>query len=102
MSPRISFSSANSEYYARIMYNYPAGYEGYFPNNGGYDTQPSTIYFTNFNIPIPLSPVEFTSLLQEQRSVLEWVTATEKNNYLFTVEKSSGEGFFAIGNVKGA
>jgi hypothetical protein len=34
--------------------------------------------------------------------VLEWVTATEKNNYLFTVEKNSGEGFFAIGNVNGA
>lgn len=105
MSPRISFSSANSEYYARIMYNYPAGYEGYFPNNGGYDTQPSTIYFTNFNIPIPLSPVEFTSFTARSMSrgvVLEWVTATEKNNYLFTVEKNSGEGFFAIGNVKGA
>jgi len=34
-------SNGNNSYTAYVFINYPAGYTGYFPNGGGFDTQPA-------------------------------------------------------------
>lgn len=37
-------SNGNNSYTAYVFMNYPAGYSGYFPNGGGFDTQPGVCY----------------------------------------------------------
>lgn len=91
--------------YADLVYNYPAGYSGHYPNGGGYETIPSVIYHSRVDIPIPLSPVElisFTATSLTDGIMLEWTTATESNNHIFIIERNSGEGFAEIGSVAGS
>lgn len=105
MSPRIYSDLPFFHHYAQIIYNYPKDYTGHFPNGQGYETQPSVIWFNKVDIPIPLSPVEFTAFTAESNRngvVLRWATATEQNNHIFIVEKKNGNGFYEIGSVKGA
>lgn len=37
-------SNGNNSYTAYVFINYPAGYTGYFPNGGGFETQPAVCY----------------------------------------------------------
>jgi hypothetical protein len=105
MSSRIYTAIPFYHHYADIIYNYPTGYDGHFPNGQGIDNQPSTIYFNQIDILIPLSPVEFTSFSAERvidGVQLSWATASENNNNIFIVERNSGKGYTEIGSVKGA
>ncbi|MFM7016892.1 MAG: T9SS type A sorting domain-containing protein, partial [Bacteroidota bacterium] len=53
--------------------------------------------------PLPIELLSFTGSAHEKFNLLEWVTATEKNNDYFTVEKSSDAlSFQWVGVVKGA
>ena len=53
--------------------------------------------------PLPIELLSFTGTLHEKYNLLEWITATEKNNDFFTLQRSfDGITFEAIGNVKGA
>lgn len=52
--------------------------------------------------PLPVELVEFTAQAFEKTNVLKWVTASERINDRFVVEKSSdGKQFSKIGEVKG-
>lgn len=106
LSPVISYNPDHYSFNAHLIYNYPAGYSGHFPNGQGLDTQPNTVYYVNFDIPIPLSPVEFSEFNAESGSgynLLTWTTASEKNNMQFVIErKSRVSDFLNIGIVKGS
>ena len=53
--------------------------------------------------PLPIELLSFTGTLHEKYNLLEWITATEKNNDFFTLQRSfDGVTFETIGNVKGA
>ncbi len=53
--------------------------------------------------PLPIELLSFNGTLHEKYNLLEWVTATEKNNDYFTVQRSfDGITFENIGTVKGA
>jgi len=105
MSTTIHFEPGLFRFTSDLIYNYPAGYEGSYPNGGLYDTRPSVIYHSKFDIPIPLSPVElisFTATPLTEGIKLEWTTATESNNHIFIIERNSGDGFAEIGSVAGS
>jgi len=67
---------------------------------GGLTTQPVTFVIgTN---PLPVELVAFTAQSQERNAVLNWKTASEKNNDHFVVERSvNGRTFVAVGTVRG-
>ncbi len=105
LSGTINFQPGFFRFRADVIYNYPAGYSGHFPNNGGHETMPSVIYHTVVDIPIPLSPVElvsFTATPLTDGIRLDWQTATESNNHIFIVERNTGSGFAEIGSVAGS
>jgi hypothetical protein len=53
--------------------------------------------------PLPIELLSFTGSLHEKYNLLEWVTATEKNNDFFTLQRSYDGMFFeTIGTIKGA
>ena len=53
--------------------------------------------------PLPIELLSFTGTIHEKNNILEWMTATEKNNDFFTVQRSfDGITFESIGTVKGA
>ena len=57
----------------------------------------------NCLVPTPVELTSFTAKKQAKTSVLNWETATEINNELFTIEHSmDGRNFTAIEEVKGA
>jgi len=105
MAGMINFQPGFFRFNADLVYNYPAGYSGHYPNGGGYENMPSVIYHSRVDIPIPLSPVElisFTATSLTDGIMLEWTTATESNNHIFIIERNSGEGFAEIGSVAGS
>ncbi len=105
MAGMINFQPGFFRFSADLVYNYPAGYSGHYPNGGGYETMPSVIYHSRVDIPIPLSPVElisFTATSLTDGIMLEWTTVTESNNHIFIIERNSGEGFAEIGSVAGS
>lgn len=52
--------------------------------------------------PVPVELTSFTANTDENKIILSWETATEKNNAGFDIERSSDKkNFYAIGNVKG-
>ena len=53
--------------------------------------------------PLPIELVYFTGELLDTKVKLSWQTATERNNYLFDVERSAdGENFKSIGTISGS
>ncbi|MBL7814643.1 MAG: T9SS type A sorting domain-containing protein [Saprospiraceae bacterium] len=53
--------------------------------------------------PVPIELLSFIAKPMEKKILLEWQTATERNNDNFTIEKSlTGEKWETIGTVKGA
>lgn len=75
----------------------------------------NTVSVPNFNIyntawtlssitsPLPVELLYFDATKKEHSVVLNWSTATEINNQLFVVERSTnGKDFYSIGNVPGA
>lgn len=105
MASMINFANGSFSFNADIIFNYPAGYEGHFPNGGVYGSMPSVIYHSRVDIPIPLSPVEllsFTASAMVDGVKLEWTTATESNNHIFIIERNNGSGFAEIGSVAGS
>jgi hypothetical protein len=53
--------------------------------------------------PLPVELLSFTATPQENFNLLEWTTASEKDNDFFTLEKSfDGISFEIIGTIKGA
>ncbi len=53
--------------------------------------------------PLPIELLSFNGTAHEKYNLLEWMTATEKNNDYFTLEQSrDGISFQSIGTVKGA
>ncbi len=51
---------------------------------------------------IPVELTSFTATANNNNVVLNWATATEKNNQGFEIQRSNGNGFTTIGFVKGA
>lgn len=106
LSPVISYNPDRFGFNAHLIYNYPSGYSGHFPNGQGLESAPNTVYYVNIDIPIPLSPVEFSSFTAESDAgynLLKWTTASEKNNMQFVIErKSTVSEFSGIGVVKGS
>lgn len=105
MASMVNFANGSFSFNADIIFNYPAGYEGHFPNGGVYGSMPSVIYHSRVDIPIPLSPVEllsFTASAMVDGVKLEWTTATESNNHIFIIERNNGSGFAEIGSVAGS
>jgi hypothetical protein len=55
------------------------------------------------NVSLPVELLNFTGRLKEEQVHLNWVTASEKNNDFFEVQRSlDARSFEAIGKVKGA
>ena len=53
--------------------------------------------------PLPIQLISFEGSAGDNKIVLNWKTASEKNNEYFTIERNSdGSGFEAIGRIKGA
>lgn len=53
--------------------------------------------------PLPIELLEFKGQLQEDKVKLSWITASEKNNDFFTIERSlDGVNFTELGKVDGA
>ena len=53
--------------------------------------------------PLPIELLSFSGAIHEKYNLLEWLTATEKNNDYFTIQRSfDGVIFETIGTVKGA
>jgi hypothetical protein len=58
---------------------------------------------TTFFNTLPVKLISFTAKIVENNGILNWATATEKNNDRFEVERSiDGVNFTVIGTVKGA
>lgn len=56
--------------------------------------------FTNVQVPLPVTLLNFTALHQNGRNILEWKVATEKNVAYYEVERSAnGTSFENIGKV---
>lgn len=64
MAPSL-YDEGNTLSRPHVMYNYPAGYTGYFPNGEGLDVQPSVIYTTriDFTITPPVTPTWQTDVM---------------------------------------
>ncbi|MDJ1497853.1 T9SS type A sorting domain-containing protein [Cytophagaceae bacterium DM2B3-1] len=57
---------------------------------------------TNVYIALPVDLIEFTAQKTPQGNLLQWITASEKNNEYFQIERSpDGKVFQAIGKVEG-
>ena len=57
----------------------------------------------NFSSPLPIELFSFTAQPKGNDILLDWATASEKNNDFFTVEKSAdGINWEAIGDIKGS
>lgn len=57
----------------------------------------------NTSVPLPVDFIQFTASKQGENVKLNWLTASEKNNDYYTIEKSvDGIEFEEIGNVKGS
>ena len=74
-------------------------------NIGSANTQPTC--FVSGNITVGTTPIELLSFTGKQNNEggvhLDWVTASEKNNAMFLVERSNnGTDFTQVGEVKGA
>src|SRR6185369_8464690 len=53
--------------------------------------------------PLPVKLISFTAKVSDNNAVLNWITATEKNNDHFNIERSiDGINFIKVGEVKGA
>lgn len=106
MSPVISYNPDEYNLHVHLIHIYPLNYEGIFPNGQGFENVANAVYYTNILIPIPLSPVEFSSFTAEDAkgfNLLKWSTASEKNNMQFEIErKKKGGEFVGIGLVKGS
>lgn len=65
----------------------------------------STVYLDNiylYNSSLPVELISFEGRFKNNKSVLTWKTASEKDNQGFTVERSAnGQNFETIGEVKG-
>lgn len=69
--------------------------------NGTCTSTSDVVLSTDFALPIEL--MQFTVQKQKQSVVLNWVTASEKDNKLFIVERLTTGNFFSeIGEMKGA
>jgi hypothetical protein len=63
---------------------------------------PFTFGAVGSNGPLPVELVNFSANSQQETVVLNWITATEKNNDRFEIERSrDGRSFQKIGEVKG-
>ncbi len=63
---------------------------------------PFTFGSTGIN-PIPVKLISFTAVAKGNNSLLNWSTATEKNNDHFNIERSTdGINYIKVGEVKGA
>jgi hypothetical protein len=62
------------------------------------------VYYANYNItPLPISLLSFTAMLAGSSTKLQWVTASERNNDYFTIERSpDGITYTTIAQIKGA
>ena len=60
-----------------------------------------TVYRVSLN-PVPAELVSFSCSVETGKAVLQWVTATEKNNSGFRVEKKIGGEWIEAGFVRGA
>ena len=71
-------------------------------NTANNTTPDQPFVFKLCNIPLPVTLVEFEVEKTSKNTILNWVTATEKNNDYFVVEKSlDGINFYPLGTVKG-
>jgi hypothetical protein len=67
------------------------------------DDQPVVMKILSCSVPLPVELISFKGSNQGDHNLLEWFTATEKNNDYFSVERSTdGVNFLAIGIVDGA
>ena len=58
---------------------------------------------SSLNAPLPIELVDFSVKCAGRNQSLSWITASEKNNDFFTIEKSyDGKTFSFVANVKGA
>ncbi|MCB0791503.1 MAG: T9SS type A sorting domain-containing protein [Flavobacteriales bacterium] len=58
---------------------------------------------SDINSPLPIELVDLKGQCEGDRVVIHWTTASEENNDIFTIEKSSdGVEWYAIGSVDGA
>lgn len=61
-----------------------------------------TLTVSNITAPLPVELLTFTAELRETNGILNWTTATEKNNAYFQVESSAdGRSFQRLGQVAG-
>ncbi len=51
--------------------------------------------------PIPVELTNFTSIVENEKVILNWETATETNNYGFDIERSTNSNWTKIGFIKG-
>ena len=57
-------------------------------NAGYYDQTPAT-YTINFGVPLPITLLSFNAKIDDNATILQWITAFEKNNQGFEIERSA-------------
>jgi len=60
------------------------------------------LYVLYFNGGVPVELTSFTTMVEENSVILEWETATEKNNYGFEIQRWYDSEFKTIAFVKGS
>lgn len=77
---------------------------GYVESNTVTSFSPFTLASSDANNPLPVELVRFDAQLESDLVALQWVTASERQNQLFTVERASDPNgtFAAIGSLPGA
>jgi len=67
-----------------------------------FPTMAGTVTATDNNNPLPVELTSFSAILTDKAVLLNWITATEVNNYGFDVERMrDGEDWKALGFVEG-
>jgi hypothetical protein len=78
------------------------GQGGFSQSNGG-TVSPNGTLGCSCNQPLPITLIYFTAKQQESQVLLQWATASEKDNEYFSLEKSrDGQQFNEVGRVAGA
>jgi hypothetical protein len=99
-------SSINITYFGTAPYTSGSNITKAASTNTPYTPAPTPPNFTGdcgTIISLPIVLLEFTGRSEEDANVLHWVTASEVNNHLFTIERSTDmKNFELIGTLAGA
>ena len=97
-----AFVSSQTAYFADVTVpgNITTGNPGF---NANFNTLSGGVFHTSPPFPLPVELSSFTARMNGNAVVLNWKTATEQNNNIFEIERSSnGSTWVKIGSVQGS